>query len=228
MLPGFFNFPCCSAAVLYFSFVFFALAENGSENIAAFIIPVFTLMQDNHPNRVFSFVLSFLLFKPLLFFPTLFFFFIPFPFLRVSSLFFVLSAVSLPASPFFRRFLTSLPGLFPPVLVVRDSFFRETTRPFNRIAFLARAIHPFLPYSAVTPRYYSFSDFLTSSRFFLPSVSATLTPSRPLHPLGELYPVNRGTLLVTVCNLTEDQTKRDPTFSLPPLYPTQSTHPTLF
>jgi len=161
-------------------------------------------MQDNQPNRVFSFVLSFLLLK-FSFFPP----FIPFPFLRVSSSFFVLSAVSLSVSLFFRRSLTWLSFRS---FSSRNSFFRKTTRPFNRIAFpLAPSIHSFL-----FRRNSALLQFLRlsySSRFFLPYPPlSALTPSRPLHPLGELYPVNRGTLLVTVCNLTEDQTKRDPTF----------------
>lgn len=111
-----------------------------------------------------------------------------------------------------------------------DSFLfsqRDTTRPFNRVAFsLTRPIRPFLP-----PFRYSYfavsSTFLLFSLLCPPPLSTALPttssspgslPSHPLSiPLGELYPVNRGTLLVTVCNLTEDQTKRDPTYHHPPL-----------
>lgn len=139
-------------------------------------------MQDNHPNRVFSFVLSFLLFKPLLFF--LLFFFIPFPFLRVSSLFFVLSAVSLPRFPIFPTFSY----LFTWPLSARSRretlFFARQRDLLIALLFLARAIHPFLPYSAVTPRYYSFSDFLTPPASSFLRISATLhrhtvSPSPP-------------------------------------------------
>jgi len=94
-------------------------------------------------------------------------------------------------------------------------FFRETTRSFNHVA-LSFAQDPCVSsYSAIAPLF----QFLRLSYSSLPlSVSAALySQSHPLQPLGELYPVNRGTLLVTVCNLTEDQTKRNLTYHPPPL-----------
>jgi len=95
------------------------------------------------------------------------------------------------------------------------SFFRETTRSFNHVA-LSFAQDPRVPsYPAIAPLF----QFLRLSYSSLPlSVSALYSQSHPLQPLGELYPVNRGTLLVTVCNLTEDQTKRNLTYHPPPLY----------
>lgn len=91
------------------------------------------------------------------------------------------------------------------------------------IALLSRVIHPFLPL-LLQPRCFSFRSFLLFVSFFRCSplslhraVSSALLlflPPLPIYSLGELYPVNRGTLLVTLCNLTEDQTKRDLTYLL--------------
>lgn len=159
-------------------FVFFALAENGSENIATLIIPVFALMQDNHPNRVFSFVLSFLLFKPLLFFLLFFFYSFPIP----PRLVIILRSI--------RRFFTPLPyfsDVFLPLYLAsfrpfssRGSFFRETTRPFNRIAF-SRSRYPSIP--SLFRRNSALLQFLRlsySSRFFLPSYIRHSPPSHRL------------------------------------------------
>lgn len=62
---------------------------------------------------------------------------------------------------------------------------------------------------SVSPTFLLFASAFRIRRFLL------RPRSHPLYPLGELYPVNRGTLLVTVCNLTKDQTKRDPTYQPP-------------
>lgn len=111
-------------------------------------------------------------------------------------------------------------------------FFRKTTRPFNRVAFSLALSIRFFPFCC-SPRCFSSSGFLTlcsvppSAVLCSHPVSSALpllppTPSSSFYSLGELYPVNRGTLLVTVCNLTEDQTKHDlaqpPPFCPPLLY----------
>lgn len=124
-------------------------------------------------------------------------------------------------SIFFPLHFLILLATSPPCPVLSPvPFFRGTTRPFNRAAFsLAR--DPAVPsYSAIA----SLFQLLRLSYTSLPlSVSAALyslhSVSQSLQPLGELYPVNRSTLLVTVCNLTEDQTKRDPTYRPPPFQP---------
>lgn len=186
-------------------------------------------MQRNHPNRAFFFYFITSFSKPDFLFP-----FAP-PFLRSphqSSLSPAFPSVSLFFSPL--RFLILLPALS--ARLSSALFFRGTTRPFL-IALLSRSreIHPFRPVPRQL-RCFSSSDFLTLRFLFPYPPLSTLTQSYPLQPLGELYPVNRGTLLVTVCNLTEDQTKRDPIqppnhpstyqpiyFTLP--YPILSTYP---
>lgn len=115
-------------------------------------------------------------------------------------------------------------------------FFRKTTRPFNRVAFslaLSARSFPFCcsPDVSVPPAFLRFvppSAVLRSHPVSSALLSPPPTPSSPFYSLGELYPVNRGTLLVTVCNLTEDQTKHDLTQPPPfcPPYPISSYSPT--
>lgn len=105
-------------------------------------------------------------------------------------------------------------------------FFRKTTRPFNRVAFSLALSIRFFPFCCslavsvppaflrfVPPSAVLYSHPVSSALPFLPPI-----PSSSFYSLGELYPVNRGTLLVTVCNLTEDQTKHDLT-QPPPFCP---------
>lgn len=105
-------------------------------------------------------------------------------------------------------------------------FFRKTTRPFNRVSFSLAFSIRFFPFCcslavSVPPAFLRFVP--PSAVLYSHPVSSVLpflppTPSSSFYSLGELYPVNRGTLLVTVCNLTEDQTKHDLT-QPPPFYP---------
>lgn len=105
-------------------------------------------------------------------------------------------------------------------------FFRKTTRPFNRVAFSLALSIRFFPFCCslavsvppaflrfVPPSAVLYAHPVSSALPFLPPI-----PSSSFYSLGELYPVNRGTLLVTVCNLTEDQTKHDLT-QPPPFCP---------
>lgn len=111
------------------------------------------------------------------------------------------------------RFLVASPISLPAVSsLLSPHFFRETTRPFNRVAFSLALPPPFTsvsPHSALAALF----QYLRLSYSSLPPSTASYSRrSHSPHPLGELYPVNRGTLLVTVCNLTKDQTKRDLTY----------------
>lgn len=75
------------------------------------------------------------------------------------------------------------------------------------LSFISQVVSQALRCSPCSHVPYSFRTFSIFSHFpFLPFQARSFC---------ELYPVNRGSLLVTVCNLTEGQTKRNVPLPLP-------------